>query len=133
MNTSYDEIFTCYLENCKILNSSIPNDTEKKYVMIHNACRHYENKMGEPIEWDDISEMINVKLDNSRLLILAYCLKLIYHENTLTEFTDIFSTFQKELGISNYQAQVKARESNIIRTEQKINELITNIEDGSIM
>lgn len=134
MKTSYDEIFTCFIENCKGSQRNIPTTNEGKYAMIHNAIRHYENKMeDEFITYDDMTETINKKLDNSRLLILAYCIKLIYHENELTEFTSIYSTLQKEIGFKDYREQIKARESNITRTEQKITELITNIENFTIM
>jgi hypothetical protein len=134
MGVSYDSIFTCFMENCRGSQKSIPSSDEGKYEMIHNACRHYGNKTEEvALVWDDITETLNVELDDDRLLILAYCIKLAYHENELTEFTSIFATFQKEIGFSSYQAQVKAREANVIRTEQKITELITNISSFSIM
>lgn len=131
--TSYDEIFTCFLENTKMVNNNIPTDIDRKHEMIHNACRFYENKMGEVIAWDDILETINKELNNSEMLIMAYCLKRIYHENALTEFTSIWSGFTKEVGIKDYKSQVDAKQNDINRTEHKIDELITNIEDASIM
>ena len=132
--TSYDSIFTCFLENCKIQSKNLPTTDIGKYAMIHNACRHYSNKMEEfELKWDDLTETLTVELDSNRLLILAYCIKLVYLENAVTEFTDIFSVFQKELGINNYNSQVKARQYNVLTTEHKIIELMTNMQGFSVM
>lgn len=132
--SSYDSIFTCFLENCKIQSKNLPTTSEGKYAMIHNACRHYTNKMEEyGLLWNDSTESLTVELDSNRLLILAYCMKLVYMENAVTEFTDVWSVFQKELGINNFQAQVKAKQYNVESAEQKIIELMTNMQGFSVM
>jgi len=64
--TSYDDIFTCFLENCKIQSKNLPSTDEGKYAMIHNACRHYTNKMEEEaLKCDDILETIDKELDDT--------------------------------------------------------------------
>ena len=99
--------------------------------MIHNAIRHYKNRTGymDNLSWDDITENINIKLNDNQLLILGYCVKLVYHEKALTEFTSIYVTFQKEIGFKFYKEQRQARLDDVKRTENKIDELINNTEN----
>jgi len=66
-------------------------------------------------------------------LILAYCIKYTYLENQLIEFEEIWSPFQKEVGLKNYKDQVNSRERTLERTKNKIIELISNIEDRNLM
>lgn len=138
MTTSYDEIFECFLENCGIDTSMLPTTNEAIYRMIKNAVRHYNtyipksDKIGA-VSCDDDEERINVKLDDARLLILAYCLKYVYLENQLVGFQELWSPFIKEIGFKDYKAQVEGRENTLKRTKNKIIELIGLIEDLSIM
>jgi len=115
--------------------SLIPTTDARKYQMIHNACRFYNNKMEDIVKWNDITETLDMELEDngSKLLILAYCLKRITHENLLTEFTSVWSGFTKDVGIKDYNATANAKLRDIERTEHKIDELITNIEGFTIM
>lgn len=135
MSTTYDDIYSCFLDNCRVDNSCLPVTDKGKYAMIRNGCKIYNSKMEDSIvlKADDLTETINVELDDARLLVLAYCLKLNYHENDLTEFTSVWSLYQKEIGFKDYSYQIKAKEANIERTEQKITELVTNIVGFGIM
>jgi ABC-type iron transport system FetAB permease component len=134
MNTTYDNIMECFLQNAKPDMRNISSTSEGLYLMIHAAMMHYNSLMEEEdITYDDTTETLNIKLDDSRLLVLGYCMKYIYDCNRLSEFLDIYSIFQKDMGFKDYNAQLKGKENAIDRTEQKITELITNCQDNSLM
>lgn len=134
MNTTYDDIFECFIENTGVDTTQLPTEQEKIYGMIHNGIIHYNTKLDDgDINYDDISESIDTELDDKRILMLAYCIKYVYLENELVGFQELWTPFQKEIGIKNYKAQVTGREKTLERTDQKIIELITKIEDQSIM
>ncbi|MCD3217958.1 hypothetical protein G8S55_12120 [Clostridium botulinum C] len=130
--TSYDEIFTCFLDNCGIDTDNLPKSNEGKYKLIHNAIIHYNTVIDESytnLNYDDEKERVNILLDNNQLLLLAYCLRYSYLENELIEFEELWQPFQKEVGQKFYREQLQGRESTLARTQNKINELLNNMED----
>lgn len=133
--TTYDQIMKSFILNCGIDTSRLPTDTEKIYDMILNAISHYNMylKDEQPIVGNNETETLNVELDSTRLLILAYCLKYVYLENELVGFQELWSPFQLEVGIKDYNSQISGRENTLKRTKDKIIELLTSIEDNSIM
>ena len=136
--TNYNEIFKCFIKNCGVNTSKLPASDIGKYDMITNAIRHYNTIISEyddvgRLSGDNQAELINVLLDDTRLLILAYCIKYVHLENQLVGFQELWSPFQKEVGIKDYRSQVQGRENTLERTSQKIIELLTSLEDGSIM
>lgn len=136
--TSYDQIYQCFIDNCGVDTGKLPQTDEGKYNMIINAVKHYNSQISEydaigKLVCDNSTEIINVELDDTRLLILAYCLKYVYLENQLVGFEELWSPFQKEVGIKDYRSQIQGRENTLVRTEHKITELLTSIEDASIM
>lgn len=133
--TTYDEIFICFIQNCGIDTSRLPTENEKLYEMIRNAVSHYNVYLKDesPIFGIDEEECLNTELDSTRLLILAYCLKYVYLENELVGFEELWSPFQQEVGIKDYRGQISARQDTLKRTDRKIIELISSIEDRSIM
>lgn len=138
MNTTYDEIFQCFIDNCGIDTSALPKEDYKKYNMIINGIRHYNSIIDEDdaigkLTYDNQTETVSAKLDDTRLLILAYCIRYTYLENQLIEFEEIWAPFQDEIGIKNYGDQIKGRENTLERTEKKILELLSTIEDSNLM
>lgn len=133
--TSYDDIFTCFVNNCGVDTTRLPTETPKLHEMISNAIDHYNVYLKDesPILGDNTFESLNVLLDSTRLLILAYCLKYVYLENQLVGFQELWSPFQNELGIKNYKSQIDGRENTLERTKKKIIELLTSLEDPSFM
>lgn len=138
MSTTYDEIFECFIHNTGIDTSQLPEEDSKKYDMIKNGIKHYnviidvDDEVGKLIP-DDNTETINVDLDDTRLLLLAYCIKYIYLENQLIAFEELWFPYQKEIGIKNYGDQIKGRERTLERVKKEINIYLTKIEDSSIM
>jgi hypothetical protein len=134
--TNYDEIFSVFLDNCRVDNSTLPYDDEGKYSMIHNGIRHYNSKVDSSetkLTYDDLMEQINVQLDDTRLLLLAFCIRYSELENNLIEFEQVWQPFQKEVGQKFYGEQIKGREGTLERTEKRITELLTDLDSGSIM
>lgn len=134
-NTNYDEIYSCFLDNCMTEVNNLPSTDEGRYVMIHNACRHYNNVMDSQykIQYNDTTESLDKKLADDELLILAYCLKLIYYKNDLSSFTSTWSMYQKELGFKDYKYQLDGKQYNVEFTKHEICELITNYVGSHIM
>ena len=134
--TTYDLIWESFLDNCGVDVSTLPSADEQKYAMIHNGIRHYNSVIDNSdtkLTFDDTNEEINIGLDDTRLLILAYCLKYVFLENDLVGFQQLWQPFQKEMGQKFYREQIGGRENTLERTTKKITELLTNIDDGTIM
>lgn len=133
--TTYDEIIKSFVNNCGVDTSRLPDDEEKLYDIIQNAISHYNAHLKDesPIVGNNDLECLNIFLDGTRLLILAYCTKYIHLENHLVEFQELWFPFQHDLGIKNYKSQVDGREKTLERTEKKIIELKSTLEDPSIM
>lgn len=137
INTSYDEIFMCFLDNCGYNKNDIPTSDTVRYQMIKNAVNYYNNKIKKyendltvDLVCDDLTETLNVKLNSDELLILANILKLIFLKNKESEFVGVFSVFQKELGINNYKAQADSRARLVKEQELEIDNLILNVLDN---
>lgn len=136
MPTSYNDIWSCFLDNCGVDTSTLPADDLGKYQMIHNAIRHYNTRVDDSelkLKWDDTTEEINTELDDTRLLILAFCIKYTELENQLVNFEQVWQPFQKDIGQKFYGEQIKGRENSLDRTDKRIVELLTNLDSGSIM
>lgn len=131
MNTQYDEIFECFLENCGYDRSEIPQSDDRRYSMIRNSvslynqkAKKYEGRIQGDIICDDFMESLNKKLTSTELLILANILASVFCKSKLTEFTSIYGVFAKEMGFKDYKAQVSARESDVKRYEDEVSRLI---------
>lgn len=130
-NTTYDQIYECFLENCGYDFSELPQTDERRYSLINNAvsyynqkARKYEGRIQGDINCDDILECLNVKLNSTELMILANIIALIFSKNKLVEFSSVYGVFAKEMGLKNYQAQVSARQYIIDKYEREVARLI---------
>lgn len=131
MNTSYDDIWECFLENCSYDYSEIPQIDDRRYSMIKNAINYYnqkakkyEDRITGNIICDDIMESLNKKINSTELLIIANILGYILCRNKLVEFTSVYGTFAKEMGFKDYKAQVEGRQLEVERYENEITRLI---------
>lgn len=131
MNTSYDEIWECFLENCSYDYSEIPQTEEKIYLMIKNAINYYnqkakkyEGRIQGDLICDDIMETLNKKLNSIEVLIIANILGYVLCKNKLVEFTSVYGTYAKEMGFKDYKAQIEGRQVEVKRYEDEINRLI---------
>lgn len=131
MNTSYDEIWECFLENCGYDYSEIPQTDERRYSMIRNAVSYYNQKAKKyksritgNIICDDMMEELNKKINSIEILIIANILGYILCKNKLVEFTSVYGTFAKEMGFKDYKAQVEGRQTEVKRFEDEVSRLI---------
>lgn len=136
MNTTYDDVFQCFILNTGIDTSRLPTEDYKIHHMITNGINHYNfrvDKIDGSISGNNATEKLNTQLDGVRLLLLAYCIKYVHLENQLVEFEELWTPFQRDLGFKNYRDQIVGRENTLKRTEQKIIEYLSELEDKSLM
>lgn len=124
--TTYDEIYSEFLTNTETENINLPSSTEKIYKYINGAVRLFNNRLQTDIKCDDNAETLNKDLDDNELLILAHFLRLMFLKNQLTYFTTLYSPFEKDIGVRNFQSQSKALESIVENEKNTIDELIFN-------
>lgn len=124
--TTYDDVFTEFMTITKTDSINIPTEEEKIYDLIHNAVHLFNNRLRDNLGYDDENEIFSRELNHDELVILANFLKLVFLENQLIYFTTLFQPFTKEVGLRNYQSQVKSLEFLIQQQAKKIDELINN-------
>lgn len=138
--TTFDEIFTSFLTNCKVSRKLIPTDNEILCEWIDNAVKHYNNMMKQykddfqyPLKADMDMEELNCSLTDDEMLIMANIIKLVFLENEKVSFITRYAVFQKELGINNYNAQANARELAVRSQREEIQNIIINaLDDWSV-
>lgn len=126
--TTYDEIYTEFITKCQTDSINLPNTDPQIYDAIHSAVRHFNNRMRDELSWDDDLESVDRVLDNDELIILAHFLRLSFLENQQISFTTLWQPFQGDIGLKNYQSQVKSLESLIAYENKFIDGLINNMQ-----
>lgn len=127
--TSYDKIWTTFLENCKVDDIDLPQTNEKIYETIKNAVLHFNNRLRDTLQCDDVNEQVNRDLTDDELLILVHYIRYIFLKNQHTYFVNLWQPFQKEVGLKNYNVQLKSLEATINNEKNEIEELILNKAD----
>ena len=74
-------------------------------------------------------EEVSVKLTTDELLILSNIIAGVVCRNSLLQFSSLYGTYAKEMGISNIKAQTDARRLNAEYFEQKTQSLIEDLVD----
>jgi hypothetical protein len=127
--TSYDEIWESFLINCKASDIDIPQLPEKIYEAIHNGIRHFNNRLREEMEWDDLNETVDRVMTNDHLLILSHYIRYFFLINQKTYFESVWQPFQKDVGVKNFSSQLKSIESSIYEEQKIIDRIIMNSEE----
>ncbi|MNK45795.1 hypothetical protein D3C87_645660 [compost metagenome] len=130
--TTYDEIFTQFLSINKTDPINIPVEDDPKYDMIHNGVHHFNNRMRDELKFDDGTEVLDRLLNFDEIIILTRFMRLTFLENQLTEFSTLYQPFAADIGLKNYQSQVKALESLVERENNKIEGIIDNMQEDYI-
>ena len=117
-------------------NSELPQTDNQIHQVINlgidlynKYANKYEGRLQGIIDYDNDSESINLELNSTNLLILSYLIASVIASNKVSEFTDVWGTFAKEAGITNYNAQVNARQERQHEFENKAISLIEDLID----
>ncbi|MGG2091246.1 hypothetical protein AB1283_00585 [Bacillus sp. S13(2024)] len=127
--TTYDQIWTSFLSNCKTSGIDLPQTSEKIYDSIHNAIRHFNNRLRDNLSWDDANEVVNRGLSDDHLLILSHYIRYIFLLNQKTYFQNLFQPFTSDIGLRNFNTQLKSLETSVEKEEETIERLIMNTEE----
>ena len=118
-------------------NSELPQTDNQIHQVINlgidlynKYANKYEGRLQGIIDYDNDSESINLELDSTNLLILSYLIASVIASNKVSEFVDVWSVFAKEAGITNYNAQVKARQERQHEFENKAISVIEDVRDS---
>lgn len=127
--TSYDAVWQTFLNNCKVSDIDLPKTPEQTYEQIKNAVMYFNNKLRTKIICDDNSEMLSEDLDDDHLLILANYIRLVFLINQKTFIENLWQPFSSDVGIKNFNTQIKSMENSIDEQKDTISTLIINTMD----
>lgn len=131
--TTYDEVYKFFIVNCRTDSLMLPSTPEQQYDAIRNAVLIFNNKLRDTLSCDDEAELFNRKLNDDEILLISHLLRLTVIKNTLTFKNGIFTTFTKEIGVRNINAQLSSLRDEIRMEEESISNIIFNMLDDSIM
>lgn len=126
--TTYDQIWQTFLNNCKVPENILPSGTSKIYESICNGISLLNNRLRTDFTCDNVAETVHPKLDHDHLLIAAYLIRLVLLENERIFQSSLWQPFAKDITIRNFSAQLKSLDTSIEATNNKIDELIRNME-----
>ncbi|MFS1518504.1 hypothetical protein V1503_18885 [Bacillus sp. SCS-151] len=127
--TTYDQIWSTFLNNCKVSDIDLPQYPEKIYEVIQNGAMYFNNRLRLDLICDNDSESVSHDLGNDQLLIMANFIRLLFLKNQKTYFESLWQPFQKDVGQKNFSTQLKSLESSISDQERTIERLIMNMEE----
>jgi hypothetical protein len=117
--TTYDDLWTEFITNCKTDDINLPQTDLGKYNIIHSAIRQYKNRMIDTeLNWDDTLETVNKVLDDNQIIIIAHYIRLSFLENQVISFSTIWQPFQKEIGVKNIREELSALRA-LVQDERK--------------
>lgn len=126
MNTSYDEIWQTFLENCKRDDLDLPNSDTAIYNAIRNALLFFNNRMRTSFKGIDAEESLDNVLSEDELLILANYIRLVFLNNEKTYFEGLWQPFQKDVGLRNFSTQLNSIKDSVEKQEKLIERLFIN-------
>lgn len=123
--TSYDTLWTYFINNCKTADINLPTTDEKIYDCIHTAIARYNVRMQESLTCDDANEELSESLTDTQLLLVANYLRWAFFKNQLTYYVTTWHPFQNDIGIRNYKVNVDGLTYMMNEAEKEINLLIS--------
>lgn len=126
--TSYDEIWTTFLNNCKVSDLDLPQTNKAIYESIRNAVMYMNNRLRTDLICDDVKETLNKEITQDRLLILANYIRYIFLINQKTYFENLWQPFSKDVGLKNFSTQLNSLKTSIELQDKTIDRLIMNTE-----
>lgn len=135
--TTYDDIYTLFMANCSMEGLMLPKNEEQMYDAIKSAVKHYNNRLRTNLKCDDANELIVTEdresLSDDAQLIIAHFMRLTLLNNALSYKNTIFTTFTKEIGVRNINSQTRSLMEMIKNAEERIDFLIFQADESSIM
>ncbi|PAD85031.1 hypothetical protein CHH57_01595 [Niallia circulans] len=126
--TSYDEIWTTFLNNCKVSDLDLPQTNKAIYESIRNAVMYMNNRLRTDLICDDVKETLDKEITQDHLLILANYIRYIFLINQKTYFENLWQPFSKDVGLKNFSTQLNSLKSSIELQDKTIDRLIMNTE-----
>lgn len=126
MNTTFDDVWKCFLNNCKVSDIDLPNANEKIHEAIKNATMYFNNRMRTSIQCDTSIETFSEELSEDTLLILANFIRLTFLTNQRTYFESLWQPFASDVGLRNFGTQLNSLKASVQEQEKKIDNLIIN-------
>ena len=127
--TTFDQIWTTFLNNCKTSDINLPQSDEKIYEEIANAIMLFNNRFRSDLKWDSRTETVDRLLNNDELLILANYIKLVFVMNEKNYYQTLMQPFSSDIGLKNFGTQLKTLENSVKAQEDFIDRLIMNAEE----
>lgn len=124
MSTTYNTIWSMFLQNCQVDDLDLPQTDDGKYDMIKNGVLHFNNRLQDNLQTDNLTETVDRDLSDNHLLILAHFLRLALLINKTTLFSLTWQPFMKDIGLKNFSYQLKTLEFLVEKQEEKIDSII---------
>lgn len=126
---TYDEVWSCFLDNYKINKKDIPTNQQEIYNDIRNAVRHYNIRIkavggstGECLEGSET--IMGIENNDLNILILAHYLKLIHLKNSYDLLANTWQVMGADIGVKNFRTQLISLENSVKAQEDKISRFI---------
>lgn len=117
MATSYDELWTTFVDSSGIDVATLPQSDRYIYALINKAVDTYNTKIDEEfydaLETNNTSEEITPALDRRKLRILEMCLHVEVLKMQLEDFNIEWRYNQGEVNEKFFKDQVSARQTAI--------------------
>lgn len=126
MSTTFDDVWSCFLNNCRVSDIDLPNTNEKIHEAIKNATMYFNNRMRTSIHCDTEIETFSVELSEDHLLILANFIRLTFLVNQRTYFESLWQPFASDVGLRNFGTQINSLKASVQEQEKKLDILIIN-------
>lgn len=136
MNTTYDEIWESFISECGYVFNEIPTNEKIIKNMIRNAKTKYNQLAVKYVNFtgglilDEEKEIVNLKLNDKEISILANIIAYNFAKFKYVEFTSLYNVVAKDLGMKDYKAQCSARELTIKQFENQYMDLILDSDLG---
>lgn len=123
---TYDQIWETFLENYKVDDADLPQSNEDIYKDIYNAVLLFNNRMRTKCKCDDLTEVVEGLESEDDLLILCHYIKLVFLSNELNYYESLWQPFSSDVGLKNFNSQLKSLKSSVERQDKLIDNYIIN-------
>lgn len=124
MYTTYDDLYTRFLNINKSENYNLPQTDEQRYELIHLAVDDINIRLDLEISYDDSMETLDKKLTTNQFLIVTNYMKLHQMRNDYHYLATFLTPFEQDIGTKNVTAQLNAQKGSIEKQEEQVEKYI---------